>query len=131
MLKTIKNLITRVSIPDALDMVEHYQTRSERLADLWVHLIGLGLAAVGGIVLAVLAAIYGGFGAVFSTAIYAMCLIAMPFCAAIAACSPALRQDSSRTCFPSSTGSGNDTQSPAANMLGSLVRRLPSTRIPL
>jgi len=77
MLKTIKTVITRVSIPDALDMVEHYQTRSERLADLWVHLIGLGLAAVGGIVLAVLAAIYGGFGAVVATAVYALCRIAM------------------------------------------------------
>ena len=83
MLKTIKNLITRVSIPDALDMIEHYQTRSERLADLWVHLVGLGLAAIGGIVLAVLAALYGGFGAVFSTAIYALCLIAMLACSTI------------------------------------------------
>ena len=83
MLKTIKTLITRVSIPDALDMVEHYQTRNERLADLWVHLIGLGLAAVGGIVLAVMAAMYGGFGAVFSTAVYAVCLIAMLACSTI------------------------------------------------
>ena len=83
MLKTIKNLITRVSIPDALDMVEHYQTRNERLADLWVHLIGLSLAAIGGIVLAVLAAMYSGFGAVFSTAVYAVCLIAMLACSTV------------------------------------------------
>lgn len=83
MLKTIKTVITRVSVPDALDMVEHYQTRGERLADLWVHLIGLGLAAAGGIVLAVLAALYGGFGVVFSTAIYALCLIAMLACSTV------------------------------------------------
>ena len=73
----LKNLATRVCTPDALDMIEHYQTRSERLADLWVHVVGLALAAAGGVALAVLAAVYGGVGAVFATAVYALCLIAM------------------------------------------------------
>jgi hemolysin III len=83
MLMTVKRVFGRVCIPDELDMIEHYQTRGERLADLWVHLIGLGLAAAGGIALAVLAAIYGGLGAVVATAIYAVCLIAMLACSTI------------------------------------------------
>lgn len=73
----LKSLFTHVCTPDALDMIDHYQTRAERLADLWVHVTGLSLAGVGGIVLAGLAAIYGGPGTVVATAIYAVCLIAM------------------------------------------------------
>ena len=52
MLGTLKRIVTHVCTPDELDMIEHYQTRAERLADLWVHGVGLVLAAVGGIVLA-------------------------------------------------------------------------------
>ena len=44
-------LFHRVVTPDALDMAEHYRTRAERLADLWVHVAGLALAGVGGVVL--------------------------------------------------------------------------------
>ena len=77
MLVRLKSLATRVCTPDELDMIEHYQTRAERLADLWVHVVGLALAAVGGVVLAVLAALYVGVGAVVATAIYALCLVAM------------------------------------------------------
>ena len=55
----LKNLFKHVCTPDALDMIDHYQTRAERLADLWVHIVGLVLAGVGGIVLAVLSATYG------------------------------------------------------------------------
>lgn len=77
MLTTLKKLAVHVCTPDEVDLMEHYQTRGERLADLWVHLVGLGLAALGGIALAALAAVYGGLGAALSTAIYAVCLIAM------------------------------------------------------
>lgn len=73
----LKTLLQHVCTPDALDMIDHYQTRAERLADLWVHIVGLTLAAVGGVVLAVLAALYSGIGATLATAIYALCLIAM------------------------------------------------------
>ena len=74
---TLKRLAAHVCTPDEIDLMEHYLSRGERLADLWVHLVGLGLAAVGGVVLATLAAVYGGVGAAVSTAIYAVCLIAM------------------------------------------------------
>jgi len=73
----LKTLLQHVCTPDALDMIDHYHTRAERLADLWVHIVGLTLAAVGGVVLAVLAALYSGIGATLATAIYALCLIAM------------------------------------------------------
>ncbi len=73
----LKNIWTRVCTPDDLDMIEHYQTRGEKLADLWVHIVGLVLAAIGGVVLAALAVVYGGVGAAFATAIYALCLVAM------------------------------------------------------
>ena len=73
----LKRLFTRVCQPDELDMVEHYRTPAEKRADLWVHIVGLVLAGIGGIVLAVLAAVYSGVGATVATAIYALCLIAM------------------------------------------------------
>lgn len=73
----LKSLFQHVCTPDALDMIDHYQTRAERLADLYVHMTGLILASVGGVVLAVLAATYGGIGVVAATAVYAACLIAM------------------------------------------------------
>jgi hemolysin III len=77
MLKRLKNVFVQVCVPDELDMAEHYRTPAEKTADLIVHVVGLTLAAVGGIVLAVLAAIYAGVGAVMATATYALCLIAM------------------------------------------------------
>ena len=77
MLKRLKNVFVQVCVPDELDMAEHYRTPAEKTADLIVHVVGLTLAAVGGIVLAVLAAIYAGIGAVMATAAYALCLIAM------------------------------------------------------
>lgn len=73
----LKNLVSHVCTPDAQDMIEHYESRSERQADLWVHVVGLSLAAVGGVVLAVLAAVYSGIGTTVATAVYAVCLIAM------------------------------------------------------
>ncbi|GAA0611891.1 hemolysin III family protein [Brevundimonas kwangchunensis] len=73
----LKRLATRVCTPDELDMIEHYTSPAEKTADLVVHVVGLTLAAVGGIVLAALAAVYAGVGAVVATALYALCLIAM------------------------------------------------------
>ena len=73
----LKRLFLRVCEPDALDMIEHYRSPAEKSADLWVHIVGLVLAGIGGVVLAVLAAVYSGVGATVATAIYALCLIAM------------------------------------------------------
>ena len=77
MLTRLKNVFGRVCVPDAQDMEEHYRSPAEKTADLVVHVVGLTLAAVGGVVLAVLAAIYAGIGAVVATSAYALCLIAM------------------------------------------------------
>jgi len=73
----LKRLAKHVCTPDELDMIEHYRSDAEKTADLVVHVVGLTLAAVGGVVLAVLAALYAGVGAVAATAVYAFCLIAM------------------------------------------------------
>ncbi len=73
----LKRLATHVCTPDELDMAEHYTSPAEKTADLVVHVVGLTLAAVGGVVLAVMAALYSGVGAVVATALYALCLIAM------------------------------------------------------
>lgn len=73
----MKKAFGRICVPDELDMAEHYRTFAEKQADLIVHVVGLTLAAVGGVVLAVLAAIYSGVGAVVATAVYALCLVAM------------------------------------------------------
>ena len=77
MLMRLKKVFGRVCVPDELDMVEHYRTPAEQTADLVVHVVGLTLAAVGGVVLAVMAALYAGVGAVVATAAYALCLVAM------------------------------------------------------
>ncbi len=73
----LKTLFGRVCVADELDMIEHYRSPAEKTADLVVHVVGLTLAAVGGVVLAVLAAIYSGIGAVVATSAYALCLVAM------------------------------------------------------
>lgn len=77
--KAQTTLLFRMMRGDDQDMVEHYESRGERLADLWVHLVGLGLAAIGGIALAVLSSLSagGGAGLILATAVYALCLIAM------------------------------------------------------
>ena len=80
MSKPRRRILDRLCVADALDFIEHYPNRAERLADLWVHLVGLGLAGVGGIVLAVLSAFVGGPGMIAATALYAVCLIAMLGC---------------------------------------------------
>lgn len=77
MLHVLKRHAQRICTPDQIDLEEHYETRAEHTADLVVHVVGLTLAAVGGLVLAVLSAIYGGAGAVTATGIYALCLVAM------------------------------------------------------
>ena len=47
MLKSLKRAFGRISVADELDMIEHYLTRHEKIADLWVHIVGLVFAGVG------------------------------------------------------------------------------------
>lgn len=72
-----KRLLRLMTTPDAMDMEEHYSTRAEKLADLWVHLVGLIAALVGAGVLATLAGVYSGIGAMAATLLYSLCLIGM------------------------------------------------------
>lgn len=58
-------------------LVEHYPNRAERLADWWVHAIGLLAAAAGGGALFVYSMLTGNPGLVAATSLYALCLLAM------------------------------------------------------
>ncbi len=77
MLKTMMSALRQIGRPDDLDMVEHYLTPNEKQADLIVHVVGLTLAVTGGFVLAILAGLYAGVGAVLATTLYALCMIGM------------------------------------------------------
>ena len=58
-------------------LVEHYPNRAERLADWWVHAIGLIAAAAGGGALLAYSLVTGNTGLVAATSLYAVCLVAM------------------------------------------------------
>lgn len=61
----------------------HYPNRAEKLADWWVHAVGLTAAALGGLVLVILSAIWGGVQLAIATGLYAVCLVAMLACSAV------------------------------------------------
>ena len=65
------------------DLGEHYPNRAEHWADFWVHAVGIAFAAVGGLVLLVLALMKGGVSMAAATAIYAACLLALLAASAI------------------------------------------------
>ena len=62
--------------------VEHYPSAAEKLADWWVHAVGLIGAAVGGAVLLGLAVSSGRGGLVTATGLYALTLVGMLSCSA-------------------------------------------------
>lgn len=72
-----RRLLRIMTTPDALDMEEHYASPAAKRADLLVHAVGLVLALIGAGVLATLAGIYAGIGAVAATLLYSLCLIGM------------------------------------------------------
>ena len=54
-----------------------YPTRAERLADLWVHIIGVSLAVAGGGVLVAIACLRNEPGRVISVSAYVLCMLTM------------------------------------------------------
>jgi hemolysin III len=62
--------------------VEHYPNPAEKLADWWVHAIGLAGAAIGGAILVGIAIATGRVGLVTATGLYALTLVAMLACSA-------------------------------------------------
>jgi hemolysin III len=62
--------------------VEHYPNLAEKLADWWVHAVGLAAAAIGGAVLVGLAVASGRAGLATATGLYALTLIGMLACSA-------------------------------------------------
>ena len=63
-------------------LVEHYPSRSEKLADGWVHAVGIVAAAAGGAVLLFAAGRSHAAGLAVATGLYALCLITMLACSA-------------------------------------------------
>lgn len=61
----------------------HYPTRREKLADGWVHGIGLGVFSVGVLALLGLAIWQGGLGMASAVGVYAVCLITMIVCSLV------------------------------------------------
>jgi hemolysin III len=57
--------------------LDHYASRAEKLADWWVHAVGLTGAVAGGLVLVVLSAAWGGAPLALATGLYAVCLVGM------------------------------------------------------
>jgi hemolysin III len=58
----------------------HYPNRAERLADLWVHVVGLAAALIGGGLLVAASLGSGGAGQAAAVGVYAACLVAMLVC---------------------------------------------------
>jgi hemolysin III len=54
-----------------------YPTRSERIADLWVHIVGVGLAILGGGALIIAACLLNEPGRAISISTYVLCLLMM------------------------------------------------------
>ena len=64
-------------------LVEHYPNRAEKLADFWIHAIGIAAAALGGAALVGDALTLGRSGGLTAAAsLYALCLITMLGCSA-------------------------------------------------
>ena len=63
-------------------LVEHYPSQAERLADWWVHAVGLLLAFAGFGALLTYALVRGDLGVGIATSLYALCLITMLSCSA-------------------------------------------------
>jgi hemolysin III len=63
--------------------IAHYLTRAERLADRWVHWVGVVCSAVGGAILVGVAVHVGGIGRIGAVLVYASCLTAMLVISAI------------------------------------------------
>jgi hemolysin III len=60
----------------------HYPTRAERSADRWVHLIGLSLAGLGGVVLMGLSLGLGSWTQTLAIGAYSFCMLATFICSA-------------------------------------------------
>ena len=57
--------------------IDHYARPAERVADRWVHIVGLTFAGIGGLTLLGLALGFGRFGVAASVGIYGLCIVLM------------------------------------------------------
>ena len=64
-------------------VLDHYPNRAEKLADWWVHVVGLTAAVTSGLMLVVLSVAWGGVQLAVATGLYAVCLVGMLACSAV------------------------------------------------
>jgi len=65
------------------DGLDHYPNRAEKLADWWVHAVGLAGAVAGGLALVAGSVVWGGVELAVATGLYALCLVSMLACSAV------------------------------------------------
>ena len=64
-------------------LAPHYPRPVERVADAWVHAIGLAAAAAGAVTLLILTLVGGRFAATAAVGVYGLCLVAMLLCSTL------------------------------------------------
>jgi len=64
-------------LPATFQVPPHYARPAERVADRWVHLVGLIAAAIGGLALLGLSLIGGRVGQAAAVGVYGLCLVTM------------------------------------------------------
>jgi hemolysin III len=70
-------------LPALSGVAPHYPRRAERVADAWVHVVGLAAAAAGAVTLLILTLIGGRLGATAAVGVYGFCLVAMLLCSTV------------------------------------------------
>jgi hemolysin III len=70
-------------LPAPVGLAPHYPRRAERVADAWVHVVGLATAGAGAVTLLILTLADGRFAATAAVGVYGVCLVAMLVCSTL------------------------------------------------
>jgi hemolysin III len=66
-----------------VSLAPHDPRPAERVADVWVHVVGLAAAGAGAATLLILTLVGGRFAATASVGVYGLCLVAMLVCSTL------------------------------------------------
>ncbi len=70
-------------LPAPVSLAPHYPRPAERIADAWVHVVGLAAAGAGAVTLLILTLVGRRFAATAAVGVYGLCLIAMLLCSTL------------------------------------------------
>ncbi len=70
-------------LPALASLAPHYPRPAERVADAWVHVVGLAAAGAGAVTLLILTLVGGRFAATAAVGVYGLCLVAMLLCSTL------------------------------------------------